>query len=310
MKKKILFPATSRVHEARQSLLLEELKKHFDVKVSKYTPLGKDMAEKADDTSSFFLNELRTFEPDLLLIRGDRYEVLPIAMLGAYMGIPIAHIEGGDLSSVIDGKVRHSISHLADYHFPTNQDAHERLIRMGIPMDRIFNYGSLDVEFALSVKPERMREHPYILVAYHPIPGENPENLDKALAPFSLGRYEKQRYLIVRISSNSDYGKKYGAREYSPEEYINLLSHASCAVGNSSSLFKEASVFGTPVVNIGSRQAGRLRTKNIIDVPCESEKIRRGIEYQLGNNTYQADGTYYQPYIAQRIAQKLKEILI
>lgn len=300
MKKTILFPATNRVHKARQRLLLGDLGQYFNVQVVNHEPLGKDMAAKADDTCSFFLHELRKNKPDLVLIRADRFEMLPITMIASYLGIPTAHIEGGDISSVIDGKVRHSISHLSDYHFPTNQDAHERLIRMGIPMDKIWNYGSLDVELALKVKPKSLRKNPYILVAYHPIPDEDPEELEAALKQFD--------YDIVRVASNSDYGKKYGAKNYIPEEYINLIRYALCCVGNSSSFFKEASVLGPGVVNVGNRQAGRLRTKNILDVPCDQEKIKRGIEYQLGHD-YEPDNTYYQPNTAKNIANKIKEIL-
>lgn len=302
MKKKILFPVTSRVHRARQQLLLNELGRNFDVFEVEHTPLGKDMAERADDTTSFFLEKFRQIEPDMLLARGDRFEVLPIVMLAAYLGIPIAHIEGGDLSSVIDGKVRHSISHLADYHFPTNKDAYERLLRMGIPADTIWNYGSLDVEFALNVRCKKMLEEPYLLVAYHPIPGEEIIELEKALKKFS-GRYK-----IVSVASNSDYGARYGDGEYSPEDYINLVAGASCCVGNSSSFFKEASVLEVGVVNVGTRQEGRLRTANILDVPCKSLKITQGIERQLREH-YFRDNTYYQPGTSKRISRKIKEIL-
>lgn len=299
--KTICFPCTNRVHAARQGLLLKELGKHFNVRKIERTPLGRDMAEKADDTFSFFTYKLRAEKPDLVLIRADRFEMLPIAIAAAYLNIPIAHIEGGDVSSVIDGKVRHAISHLSDYHFPTNQDSHERLIRMGIPMNRIWNYGSLDTEFALQVKPKRLKQDPYILVTYHPVPGENPEELEIALKNFT--------YDIVRISSNSDYRRKYGTEEYSPEDYINLVRYAACCVGNSSSLFKEASVLGVGAVNIGTRQEGRLRTRNIIDVPCSAEQIEWTLRYQLGN-TFLPDMTYYQPDTSKKIARKLKELLI
>ena len=174
-------------------------------------------------------------------------------------------------------------------------------------MDRIFNFGSLDTEFALDVKPKRLIRESYILVAHHPIPGEDPEELEKALKHFALGRYESPRYEIVRVASNSDYGKKYGAESYSPEDYINLMRFASCAVGNSSSLFKEASVLGTSVVSVGSRQEGRLRTGNMVDVICEAERIKGAINFQI-QNTYQPDETYSKPDTAKNIANKIKEL--
>lgn len=300
--KTILFPCTNRVHLARQKLLLEELEKHFNVVVVEREPSGGDMAEKADDACSFFLQKLRDIKPDLLLARGDRFEILPIVMLASYMGIPIAHIEGGDLSSVIDGKVRHAISHLSDYHFPTNEDARQRLARMGIPEDRIWNFGSLDVEFATKVEPKRLKEGPYILVAYHPIDGEDEEELSEALKEF------ESDYEIVVVSSNSDYGRKYGSQSYTPEDYINLIRFASCCAGNSSSFFKEASIFGIPVVNIGARQSGRLRTHNITDVSCQYDEIGHAIT-STSLLPRESDFTYYQPGTAKTITNKIREIL-
>lgn len=299
--KKVLFPATNRVHLARQKLLFNELKKHFDLQIVEHEPVGNNMAEKALHTHGFFLRQLTQSDPDLVIIRADRFEMLPIAMVASYMNIPIVHIEGGDLSSVIDGKVRHAIAHLSDYHFPTNEDARQRLIRMGIPEDRIWNFGSLDVELATKVEPKRLKENSYILVAYHPIPDEDPEEIENALKQLS-------DYKVVRVASNSDYGRSYGAENYSPEDYINLVRYASCCVGNSSSFFKEASVFGTPVVNVGTRQAGRLRTGNIVDAPCEWAPIARAIQYQVGN-LHEPDATYYRTDTAKHIARKLKEIL-
>lgn len=300
MKKKILFPATNRVHKARQGLLLEELSKSFEVVVPEYQPFGKDMAEKAEDFTGFFLNEVKKEKPDLLLARGDRFEILPAVMIAAYSNIPTAHIEGGDLSAVIDGKIRHAISQLANYHFPTHQEAHQRLLGMGVPIDRVWNFGSLDTEFALSVKTKTIKRKPYILVAYHPIPGEDPKEVELALKHFN--------YDIVRIASNSDYGKKYGSEEYSPEEYVSLVRFSACCVGNSSSFFKEASVFGTPVVNVGNRQMGRLRTRNILDVDCEIESIKRGVKYQIECGR-KVDTTYYQPDTSKKITKKLEELL-
>lgn len=305
MKKTILFPATNRVHKARQTLLLKELQKKFQVKVVEYEPIGRDMAQKATNVFSFSNACLTDIKPDLLILRGDRFEILPIAMAAAYMGIPIAHIEGGDLSGAIDGKVRHSVSHLADYHFPTNEDSRRRLIQMGLPIDKIWNFGSLDAEFAMSVKPKKIIKDKYILATYHPLPGESSEELEVALAHFQTRAF--LHYTIVSIISNNDYYEKYGNQSFPPEEYINLIRYASCIVGNSSSLFKEASVLGTGAVNIGSRQKGRLRTKNIIDVSWERDHIKDAIEYQLDKKYF--DTTYYQKDTAKNISKTIYEIL-
>jgi len=273
--KKICFPVTNRVHLARQGRLLEELRKSFDIKiVSKF--------EKGD----------------AYIIRGDRRELLPFAMDAAYNEIPIFHIEGGDLSGVLDNKVRYAITHLSDYHFCTNEESHRRLIQNGVPIDRVWNYGSLDVEYAKSVKPKREKKGEYILVTYHPIPTEDENELDRAL--------ESQN--CVKISSNTDYGRSYGEEEYSPEKYINLIRYAKCMVGNSSSLIKEASILGTPCVLIGERQKNRLLTHNVLKVPCESGIIREAIRFQ-SKRKFGADYLYYKRGTARKIAMKIKEIL-
>lgn len=250
------------------------------------------------DQFNQFLDENRS---DLVLARGDRYEILPLVVIAAYRGIPIIHLEGGDLSGdIIDSKVRHAITHLSSYHFCTNEESHKRLINMGIPMDRIWNFGSLDVEFAAKVKPKKLIRGNYLLIAYHPIAGEDEKELDKALKFFG-------KYHIIKIKSNTDSGRKYGKEEYSSEDYINLLRYANVCVGNSSSLLKEASILGVNVVNVGDRQDKRLKPKNVLDVPCKAERIKNGIIYQLSNKPVR-DSIYYKPNTSKKIADKIKEL--
>ena len=248
-----------------------------------------------------FNNYLTGKEFDCVLIRGDRYELLFLTAICAYKGIPIVHLEAGDVSGVIDNKVRNSISHLADYHFATNNESLRRLINMGLPMDRVWNEGSLDVEFASKVKPCLIKNQPYIFVAYHGIQGEDEKELDKALENF-------KEYAIIRVKGNADYNKEYPAETYSPEDYINLMKYASVCVGNSSSLLKEASVLGVGVALVGDRQYARLPPKNVVNVPCEADNIIKGITFQI-NTRYKKDLTYYQPQTSKRICQTLRKVL-
>ena len=309
--KRILFPVTNRTHLARQGLLLKELKKQFIVDIADLQPdpsLNLNMNEIALLTADYFNGFLSTSkmenkkEYDLVLIRGDRFEVLPLTMLAVYRQIPIAHIEGGDSSGVVDNKVRHAVSHLADYHFCTSKEAFIRLVNMGINPQVIWNFGSLDVEFAAQVKKKKIKENPYLVIAYHPIDDENEREIDKALQNFN-------KYEIIKIVSNKDYGRRYGEEQYSPEDYINLLRYADCCLGNSSSLLKEASILGAPVINIGERQKGRLKPKNVMDVPCFFKKIELALKFQLENGRYQQDYTYFKKDTSAKITAKLKEIL-
>lgn len=297
---KLLFPITARPHFARQKLLLKELKKLGKVDIWQPKVKSKSMATNAILYSIELNNYLQGKSYDGVIIRGDRYEMLGIAMTCAYLGIKIIHIEGGDESGVIDNKVRHAISHLADFHFCTNKESHQRLVNMGIPIDKIWNYGSLDVEFAYKVKPKRLKKGLYIFVAYHGIVGENVKELEKALAYFKCD--------IIKIGGNTDYNKKYGDEEFSPEDYINLMRNAKVLVGNSSSLLKEASITGKGVVLIGDRQNKRLTPHNVIRVPCKADNILKAILFQM-QVKYKPDYIYYQPNTSVKIARKIKEIL-
>lgn len=301
MKKRIVFPCTFRGHLARQKLLLDELSRDFEVKIFEPTTSPDTMSIFAIFCAVEFNNYLSRNKADAVLIRGDRYEMLGLAMVAVYRGLKVIHIEGGDLSGAVDNKVRHAITDLADYHFATNAEAHSRIITMGVSPDKVWNYGSLDVEFAESVVPKRLIEESYILAAYHPIVGEDKQEVEKALAEFT-------DFKLVNIISNKDYGEQFGKDQYDAEDYINLIRFARCCVGNSSSFLKEASILGVPVVNIGARQEKRLKPKNVLDVPCEADKISLAIDFQL-KNKHEPDNIYYQPETSKKIANKLKEIL-
>lgn len=296
--KKVVFPQTNRVHGARQKLLLKELGQHFDVEIFEPKRRSGNMVTDAILCSVEFNNFLAEKKPDALLARGDRYEILPMVVVAAYRNIPIVHLEGGDLSGAIDNRVRHAITQLSTFHFCTNDEAHERLIRSGVPMDRVWNYGSLDVEYALSVPPKRIREGRYILTAYHPIDGENEEELLGAAGD----------HPTVSVTSNKDSGRTYGEENFTPEDYINIMRGATCLVGNSSSLIKEASVLGVPVVLVGERQHHRLLPRNVLKVPCEKNAIREAVAFQ-SKRTFEPDLIYSKPDTAKNISDKIKEIL-
>ena len=300
--KKVIFPTFNRVHEARQKLLLDELYKNFKVCITIYSKKDMSMSEVAVDIAGKFQLALDSEKPDLALIRGDRYEMLIPAMLCAYNKIPIIHIEGFDLSGVIDNKVRYAISYLSDYHFVTNEDSYNRAKSMGF--ENVWNFGSLDVEYARSVTRHNAPEStkPYILVLYHPVPGEDEFELFQALESF-------KDYQIKGIKSNRDYGKQTYTEEYGPEEFIKLLRGTSCLVGNSSCGIKEAPALGISVVNVGERQANRLRPESVKDCKCEKKEIENMIEYQL-KHKYEHSDLYFKPETSKRITEAITSLVI
>lgn len=255
------------------------------------------------DIATHFDKIITNNQYDLILLRGDRFEILPVAMLASYRGLRIAHLEGGDLSGAIDNKVRKSITALADIHFATNKESYSRLIGMGTDPDWTFNFGSLDCEYAKSVKIDYKfgDEGDYVVMCHHALPGEDPWLIEKIIEEEFKGK-------VYVIKSNSDNGTPYGNEEYTNEEYINLIAGAKCLVGNSSSFLKEASIFGIPVVNIGDRQHNRLRSHNVKDVPFDEYQIRQMLKMQL-NAPYQPSSIYYQEGTSLNITEKIKEFL-
>lgn len=298
---KILFPITFRGHLARQQLLIQELDKHYDLVLSEYNSPKKDMSAKSVDNAREFHEVLYKEKPDLAIIRGDRFEMLPIAMVASYQKIPIAHIEGGDLSGVIDNRVRHAITHLSDLHFCTNEESYTRLIQMGIEAKQVFNVGSLDVEYANSVQIIEKEEEPFIVVSFHPTDEENGQYI------YEIVDTLENLYKVIVINSNSDYNLEHKGEQYPPDEYIQLLGRAKCLIGNSSSFLKEASILGTPVVDIGTRQHKRLKPSNVIHVPYNKQAIEAAVFTQTHLGRYEPDLTYFKPQTSKLIFNEIKK---
>lgn len=305
--KKILIPITNRAHVARMKLLLRELKlsPHLEIIDVEFTLEGKTMQERAANFAHFFGEALDTHLPDIVIIRGDRFEMLPAAMLAAYCGVKIAHIEGGDLSGAIDNKVRHAITHLADVHFVTTPEAARRVIALGADPEKVYNFGSLDAEFAANVPINAVRKMGYFVTSFHPIPGEDGEKIRMATDQFKRDNPDIEE---VRIVSNQDYGVAYGNEEFGPEDYINLLRMAFFCVGNSSSFLKEASYLGVPVVDVGERQNNRLKPSSVLHVPYDERAIYLGMEYQSKRGHYADDHTYYKPGTSSKIASIIETL--
>jgi len=304
---KIAFISSNRCHQ-RQKLLLDELRKHFEVVIGNAEIEEGNMGQIASAMTSATYSFLKHHKPDLVLVRGDRSEQLSVAMMAAYMNTPIAHLEGFDLSGVIDNKVRYAISYLSDFHFVTNSESYKRAKSMNF--EKVWDFGSLDVEYAISVADRSPKIAPgseeapkvdkYLMVLYHPILNEDKGQVYKALESFS-------DYKIIGVKSNKDYGDQTYIEEYSPEEFIRLLKGASCLVGNSSAGIKEAPALGVNVCNIGERQANRLKPENVRNCKCEKEDIEYAINYQL-NHKLEPSTLYYKPDTSKKIAEVIRRL--
>lgn len=375
MRRKICFPITNRIHYARQKQLLGILKKHpkIDLQIvaggsillEKYAEqflpamerAGHTIADKlfnvieggthvamaktAGLTALDFTNALYKLNPDIVLIRGDRFEQLAMAMVSAYLNKTIAHIEGGDVTGTIDESVRHAITKLSHIHFVTNEDAKKRIIKMGEDPKYVFNVGSPDVEFAALAKKKPNYsfinsigtghnlnfKEPYLMALYHPVTTDyrnrqHAEALLKAVDSLNIqtlwfwpnndaGTNEISKAIrVYRETGKLKNNKIRFVTDIGPEDFAGLLKTTKCLAGNSSSGIKESSYFGVPVVNIGSRQQKRLRGPNVLDASNDEKEIRNAILRQLRHGPYKPSYIYYKSGTSQKIAQVLSKALL
>lgn len=238
-------------------------------------------------------------KPDVLVITGDRFECLPFVMIAFYMGIQIAHIEGGELSGNIDEGIRHAISKMASVHFPSNIDAMDRLVRMGENPGIIFPVGatSFDVLKEYAVEKD---VYPYLVSIVHPSNGINLDIIESSVGSFDME--------VVWIEPNIDIGssdiKKTGL-SFTLEKFASLLKNSICLIGNSSSGIREAPFLGVPSVNIGNRQKNRYTPQSVLSVDCDYEQIRVAIQEQIKHGHYEPDYTYGDGFSGKRIADIL-----
>jgi UDP-hydrolysing UDP-N-acetyl-D-glucosamine 2-epimerase len=372
-KRRICFPITNRAYYGRSQLLIKKLNGHpavelelmlggsilldkysrhiaSDIEAGGFTITAElfnvieggnhvAMAKTACLTALEFTNGIHASDPDLVLIAGDRFEQLAIAMAAAYLNKTIAHIEGGDVTGSIDESVRHAITKLAHIHFVTNDDAKRRVIAMGEDPKYVFNTGSLDVELASRVDTvmtsERVNGYgvghdvdlakPFVMVIQHPVTTEADNRLHLAATLRAIGEAgipavwfwpnadagtgemaETIRHF--REHHEASTGKMRFITNVAADEFVALLKTASCLVGNSSAGIKECSYLGTPVVNIGLRQQGRLSAPNVVHVGYDPQAIRAAVEQQMRHGRYPASHIYFQPDASQQIADRLTSL--
>jgi len=292
--------------------------------------IGKSMMKTAD--------ALAKINPDFLLVLGDRSEMLVGAVSATYIGIPIAHIHGGDISGNVDEPVRHAITKLAHIHFAATKESADRIIKMGEEPWRVHVVGAPGLDLILN---ERIREpketakkygldlsEPVLLVAQHSVITEADEAPNQIRE--TMEAIKELGYQTVLIHPNADAGgrrmieviKRYERypfiktfRSIPHKEYLSFMKLASVMVGNSSSGIIEAPSFGLPVVNVGTRQMGRQRAENVIDVNYDKEEIKKAIQMALYDQEFrekvkQGKNFYGDGKAAIRIAKVLSEIKI
>lgn len=273
------------------------------------------------------------YKPDVVLISGDRFEVLGVAISAAFMNIPLAHLEGGEITGAIDESIRHVITKLAHIHFPATAKSAERIIKMGEKPDMVFNVGCPSVDIILSKKKpsdEMYKKYnldknkPFLIVAQHPVTTEY--NYCREQIRETLKAISELKINTVMLYPNVDAGSKDMVREIRLfniakkleyvtmekniifEDYISLLAEATCMVGNSSSGIREACYFGTPVVNIGTRQNGREKGGNVINVGYNETEIKQAVLNSIQHGRYSPEYIYGEGNSSEKIVKILSTI--
>lgn len=294
-------------------------------------------------STGMVINDLATEfsreKPDIVVVVADRYEALAAAIAARYMNIALAHIQGGENTGSIDDSIRHSITKLANLHFVSNDDCAERVIKMGENPKSVYVTGcptmdlcrgatksnkSLQSLFgsydSIYEKKFEIKER-FIIVAFHPVTTEYVENRDNCLTVLNAvndldiqviwlypnidagGDLIKKE--ILKYKSQDHNGNIHFFRHFPIEDYLILLKNAACIVGNSSVGIRESSFLGTPSVNIGSRQSGRVRSINVMDCDVLKDEIKNAIKIQLNHGAYEPDNVYGDGYAGLKISKIL-----
>lgn len=277
-------------------------------------------------------------KPDIVLTVGDRFETMATTLAAAYMNIPIAHTMGGEVSGTIDESIRHAVTKFAHIHFPASRESRERILKLGEDAAHVHLVGCPRIDLIAEiieregdVMSDTIFEHgvgarldlkkPFLLVSQHPVTTEYGEG-EKQMTD-TLEAVRDIGLPAIVLWPNADAGSDdiaRGIRKWREskrdkdmhffknlpiETYIWLMKRAACLIGNSSSGIREGAFIGTPVVNIGSRQAGRERGRNVMDVAHDRANIRSAIQQQIEHGCYAMDPIYGDGMAGKRIADVL-----
>ncbi len=305
---------------------------------------GENLVTSAKTTGLGIVEFATVFDnlkPHVVVTVADRYETLATAVTASYMNIPLAHIQGGEVTGSIDEKVRHAVTKLANFHFVATEKAGERVIRMGEDPKTVFVTGCPSIDLAAQVKARPQMDfdpslkyggvgarldstNGYLVVMQHPVTSEY-----EVARRHITETLEAVRELDVpafwfwpNADAGSD-GTAKGIRVFretehapqirffknmGPEDFLQLVSHSRCVVGNSSVAIRECSFLGVPAVNIGTRQAGRDRAPNVVDVGYDRREIAKAVQAHLANGRPAPSTLYGDGKSGQRVADLLATV--
>jgi GDP/UDP-N,N'-diacetylbacillosamine 2-epimerase (hydrolysing) len=266
---------------------------------------GGEMVRSMARVMSSLVNELEKAQPDIVLSGFDIGANMAVTIAAAHMNIPVAHIQGGEVTGSIDESIRHAMSKFSHIHFPATELSKQRLIRMGEDPSNIYVVGcpSIDViRETPNVDIETLEEYlntdftkPVLLMIQHPVTTEAEDSFSQIKE--TVDAIKESGVQTIALLPNNDAGhskiiefiKQSGIKWYPSlptDIFINLYRNINALIGNSSSGIHETPTMKIPAINIGNRQQGRERAENVIDVPYKKDAIVSAINKVLNNTEY------------------------
>lgn len=317
----------------------------FKITAKVFNVLEGENLTAAAKTTGIGILELSTvfdnLKPDIVVTIADRFETMATAISASYMNIPLAHIQGGEVTGNIDEKVRHSITKLADYHFVASDDAYDRVLKLGENPSFVFNTGCPSIDLAHQVKQiSTLDFNPYekyggvgaapdlrkgyLVVMQHPVTNEYQDSRKHINETLYAVKDIPTPVLWFwpNVDAGSD-GTSAGIRSFRERyktdhihffknmegtDFLKLLLNASCLIGNSSVGIRECAYLGVPVVNVGSRQTKRARGSNVLDVEYCREQIRQAVDYWMDQPRPGSSAVYGGGNAGEKIAQLLSKL--
>lgn len=315
---------------------LDEIKKdNFNLHIVNQTFLKDDNMSMSNFIGNLIvdLTQLMSeIKPDIILLLGDRGEMLAGAVVASYLQIPVAHIHGGDVSSTVDDSARHAITKLSNIHFAATEKSASRIKQMGENPNNIFVVGAPGLDSIMKSKDNVDKNYllnkyninkDFALVLQHPVSLEVDDSAFQIQQ--TLDAVMSTDYQVILVYPNADAGgramidkiNEYDVDAYKNiphNDFIGLLGLASVLIGNSSSGIIESSSFKLPVINIGTRQSGREKAENVIDVDYDSNEIVNALTYieseEYENKLKTCQNPYGDGKASERICKILKDIEI
>ncbi|MGH3921143.1 MAG: UDP-N-acetylglucosamine 2-epimerase [Pseudonocardiaceae bacterium] len=371
-RKKICVVVASRANLARITTVLEAVRDHPDLELqviaaasalldrfgcavhvledAGFTPdakirfiiEGQTPATMAKSTGLGLLELPTAFErlePDIVVTVADRFETIATAIAGAYMNIPVAHTQGGEVSGSIDESVRHAITKLSHIHFPATELSARRIIAMGEDPQYVFNLGCPAIDLAARAHPGTRRdalighcsegspidpEQPFLLVMQHGVTTEYGHGLDQMAATLRAISSIGMQALVfwpnvdagsAEIATSIRQFREQGLadrcqffRNLPAEDFTRLMTHCSCMIGNSSAALREGAYLGTPAVSIGTRQHNRECGPNVVFTSHNPLEITEAVRAQIAHSRYERNDLFGSGTAGRDIANVLATI--